>query len=182
MLDLFFSLIEVQIDKGNLLATLPSWRLEFKVEFDLTITSWPTNYCQVFQFTKGGLNKSYGHCIPAMWAGFSNKTGTVYFRICSDVDGHLPIALERLLSTKCRFEQWKKIQTWSKIPFLSFNKLKAKIQNIISKSFLMANEDTMEVMTMQRTLILWNCMFLIRKQDLFNLADWKISNGPMSYN
>ena len=74
---------------GNLLATLPSWGLEFKVEFDLTVTSWPTNYCQVFQFTKGGLNKSYGDRIPAMWAGFSNKTGTVYFRICSDVDGQL---------------------------------------------------------------------------------------------
>ena len=28
--DLFYSLIEVQIDKGNLLATLPSWGLEFK--------------------------------------------------------------------------------------------------------------------------------------------------------
>ena len=62
--DSFFFLKEVQIDKGNLLATLPSWGLEFKVEFDLTVTSWPTNYCQVFQFTKGGLNKSYGDRIP----------------------------------------------------------------------------------------------------------------------
>eukprot|EP00092_Neocalanus_flemingeri_P089072 GFUD01112660.1.p1 GENE.GFUD01112660.1~~GFUD01112660.1.p1 ORF type:complete len:215 (+),score=49.32 GFUD01112660.1:74-646(+) len=79
----YFYWKKIVISGGNLIMTLPYIGKEYKVAFDLEITSYGSGFHSVIHFTTGGNLGIYGQRIPAVFTH-----GADYIQITSAVNGN----------------------------------------------------------------------------------------------
>ena len=80
-----FASLSVNIVRGLIRKTYPTWNKIYRVSFSIIVNKLPhAQWTNVIHFTTGGDHKVYGERVPAVWI---NKGGQS-FHICSAVPGN----------------------------------------------------------------------------------------------
>ena len=64
----------IDVEKGNLLTTLPSCGPSFEISLDVKINSWKSGYANIIHLSEGGNCCNVGQRIPAVFTYNNGKT------------------------------------------------------------------------------------------------------------